>query len=470
MNINFKIRLLIPIVLVSITCRAQEFTIGMRDTLFSHILNQERNFIVYLPPSYYTVENQEYPVLYILDGDYNFHYVSGLMELEGAISQRIPEMILIAISGQGTDTYRYNCKPDIQGVKDKGNADTVARFIAEELIPYVDKHYKTAKFKILSGHSLGGLFVINTALNHPQLFNDYIAISPSLWWEGNAINRIAREKINDDFNTEVYISLGFKRNMGVDSFLAVATSSILKNKYFIYGILLIFILLAIILTVQRQKYIVPVIIGILGCGIFVFLSFFYYPEDENFIFKRFGEENHNSVGEPTYRWALEDIFSTWRKDQLYFTTTEEFIKHYNRVKATYGNTFNIPSVVLGYTSYFMQDSVELNKFRTELKAGYPEAYIDFLLIRSRQLVEKKPEKSEKMVRKVLQSDPYNFKALNYMAGFKLKSGNVEEAYKLITRAIEKAQNQQARQWQINQLIETELKVKELQVTRKGDVK
>jgi len=171
---------------------AQEISIGKRDKLYSEILQQDREFSVYFPPSYNTSVNQKFPVLYILDGDYNFQYVAGFLELQGAISEIIPEMILIAISGKGTNEYRKNCKPNIQGGEDNGNAGEMVSFIEKELIPYVNKNYKAADYKILAGHSVGGLFVVHTALTHPDLFNNYIAISPSLYWSNNAINDVMK--------------------------------------------------------------------------------------------------------------------------------------------------------------------------------------------------------------------------------------------------------------------------------------
>ena len=57
-------------------------------------------------------------------------------------------------------------------------------FIEKELIPYVDSRYPTAPYRVLSGHSLGGLTVMNAFFNHTSLFNAYIAIDPSLWWDG----------------------------------------------------------------------------------------------------------------------------------------------------------------------------------------------------------------------------------------------------------------------------------------------
>lgn len=435
---------------------AQGFQIGQRDSVHSEILKQQRDLVVYLPPAYYSSEGKEFPVLYIVDGDYNFRYVSGLLELEGAISERIPQMILVAISGEGTKTYRKNSKPALSGVEDKGNADKMAEFLASELVPYVDANYKTGDFKILAGHSIGGLFVINTALHHPQLFDRYIAIRPALWWEGNAINRVAAEKVDGDFKTKVYVSLGQQRNMGVDSFLAVATGSVLKSTWFLIGLAALCILAALIWGARRKKILLPVLLVILGCGTAACLYFLYYPQDDNFAFQRFPAENHNSVGEPTYRWALEDIFATWRKDPPYFTSTERFVAHYAEVEDAYGSTFNIPSGVLGYTLYFMprENPGELAAWEARLQADFPQAYLALRLLQAKKLIEEDTEKSAELVAEVLRLDPESVEALNIMARIKLQQGEPLEAKELAIRALQQAGQQHARQWQRNQLIET----------------
>lgn len=436
-----------------LTSFGQEINIGKRDTIFSKILNQERAFSVYLPPSYHANENQNFPVLYILDGDYNYRYVSGLLELEGAISERIPEMILVAISGKDTETYRYNSKPNIKGIEDKGNASEVAEFMAQELIPYVNANYKTNEFKILSGHSIGGLFVINTALHHPQLFDRYIAISPALWWEGNAINQVAESQIDDHFETQVYISLGKARNMGVDSFLASATSSILKKPIFIFGLAILCILIALFWGIKRKKIRGPLLVVILGCGAAAYLYFYYYPENDAFKFQRFAGENHNSVGEPTYRWALEDIFETWRKEAQYFASTEEFKKHYNQVNELYGTTFNIPYTVLGNTHYMLKNEPdELAAFEKELKINYPRAYATYAIYKANQLLEKHPQKSRNLALEILTVHPNSFKSVAVLAKIDLSENKMKSADSLINKAIEKAGLQNVRQWQMNELI------------------
>jgi hypothetical protein len=63
-----------------------------------------------------------------------------------------------------------------------GGADKFLKYMKEELIPYVDAHYKTSPFRLLIGHSFGGIFAVNALLTHPEIFKSYIIISPSLWW------------------------------------------------------------------------------------------------------------------------------------------------------------------------------------------------------------------------------------------------------------------------------------------------
>src|SRR6201999_1400890 len=64
-----------------------------------------------------------------------------------------------------------------------GGGENFTAFIEKELMPHIDSLYPTAPYRILIGHSLGGLMVINTMVNHPNLFSAYIAIDPSMWWD-----------------------------------------------------------------------------------------------------------------------------------------------------------------------------------------------------------------------------------------------------------------------------------------------
>ncbi|WP_169718977.1 alpha/beta hydrolase-fold protein [Aequorivita capsosiphonis] len=393
--------------LFSLNTFSQEISIGKRDKLHSEILQEDREFSVYFPPSYNTTVKEKYPVLYILDGDYNFQYVAGLLELQGAISEIIPEMILVAISGKGTNEYRKNCKPQVKGVADSGNAEEMARFIEKELIPYVNKNYKTADYKILGGHSVGGIFVINTAINHPDLFNNYIAISPALYWGKNAIETIMKNTWGKTETTtaNLFISLANEKGMDVDKFLKKVPKSIMEK---------------------------------------------------NIHYKEFPGEIHNSVGLPTYKWALTDIFSTWHVKQGYFDSAEALKKHYAEVQKQYGSVFNIPLGVLGYTNYTIQkNDKEREKIQTALKEINPNAFVLFNTYLAGKLVsDKKYKEAEELLNDALAINPNNFDSYNVLAKIKMEQGNTADATLNMDKAIDLAKAQYARQWQINELLET----------------
>lgn len=386
---------------------AQDISVGKRDAVPSEILQDIREFSVYLPPSYYVSVDQEYPVLYILDGDYNFQYVAGLLELQGGISELIPEMILVAISGKGTKEYRNNCKPEIKGVEDSGNAGEVAHFIEKELIPYVEKNYKAAKYRVLGGHSVGGIFVINTALDHPDLFNGYIAISPALWWAKNAMEGVMEDAWGNSQATtaNIYISLANEKGMGVQEFIKKIPEHILEK---------------------------------------------------NIHYRAFPDETHNSVGLPTYKWALGSIFKDWYLEKLYFSNAEEVTKHYTEVNNQYGAVFNVPPSVVGYTNYILRkNEKERNKVATAFKSFSTDAFVLFNNAQAGDLLEKKQYAAAKqLLNEALAANPNNFDVYNTLAKVSLANDNIAEARRAIDQALNIANQLHARQWQKNELMET----------------
>lgn len=151
-------------------------TIGTSDTIYSKILNEKRAILVHVP---HGDKDQRYPVLYILDGETHFQ---SAVAIDEQLSGVLPDLIIVGI----TNTVRERDLTPT-AVKDQGGSgggENFMGFIEKELMPYIDTHYPTAPYRVLSGHSLGGLTVMNAFFNHNSLFNAYIAIDPSIWWEG----------------------------------------------------------------------------------------------------------------------------------------------------------------------------------------------------------------------------------------------------------------------------------------------
>ena len=178
--------------------------IGKVDSIYSNILKEESKIWVYVPDSFNPIfAKKRYPVVYLFDGDGHFHSVTGMIQQLSQVNGNtvLPEMIVVGITN--TDRMRdLTPSHDTGGsgsdsVRDKtsGGGEIFTAFIEKELIPHIDSLYPTAPYRVLIGHSLGGLMVVNTLFNHTNLFNSYIAIDPSMWWDERKLLKQAEKDL-----------------------------------------------------------------------------------------------------------------------------------------------------------------------------------------------------------------------------------------------------------------------------------
>ena len=193
---RWKPILLAVFVTLSYWAQAQNnnIVIGHIDSLSSKILNEKRKIWVHLPDSYKNrvYAKRRYPVVYLLDGDSHFPSVVGMIHQLSTVNGNTicPEMIVVGIPNTNrlrdlTPTPGGGMIPsaaDSTRRKNSGGGEQFTAFIEGELIPHIDSLYPTEPYKVFIGHSLGGLLVINTLIHHPNLFNAYVAIDPSMWW------------------------------------------------------------------------------------------------------------------------------------------------------------------------------------------------------------------------------------------------------------------------------------------------
>jgi uncharacterized protein len=149
------------------------------DTVKSEKLGADRRITIGLPASYETSPSKKYPVLYLLDGDYLFDPFSGALSY-GVYWDDLPEMIIIGIH-QNHDGERYDDSTidQNQGVPFEKGAEFF-EFIGAELVPYIEKQYRTAPFKIIAGHDITASFINFFLYKEIPLFNGYICLSPEL--------------------------------------------------------------------------------------------------------------------------------------------------------------------------------------------------------------------------------------------------------------------------------------------------
>ena len=195
----------------------EPITIGEKYSIDSEVLGEERPYWIYLPESYNdtTYTTLHYPVLYLLDGDAHFHSASGVVRhLSGQF--QIPEMIIVALPNTNrtrdlTPTHSMSSPigDDEASLKDSGGADTFLEFIEDELFPRIESTYRTQPYRILTGHSFGGLFTLHALLDAPGMFQAYVAIDPSLWWDDQLLVDKADSMIisGQQLDGSVYISL-----------------------------------------------------------------------------------------------------------------------------------------------------------------------------------------------------------------------------------------------------------------------
>ena len=187
----FNFLLAISLVTAPILSHAQAggepVAIGKKFEIRSKVLNETRSLLISTPEGY-DQETDRYPVLYVLDGDENFVQAVGIVR-SLADSDRIPPMLVVGI-GNTERTRDLTPPTEVENENrffpKNGGADAFLQFFGGELIPYVDTHYRTRPYKVLVGHSAGGLFAIYALASSPTLFNAYIAIDPMLSWNNQA--------------------------------------------------------------------------------------------------------------------------------------------------------------------------------------------------------------------------------------------------------------------------------------------
>ncbi|NNE67495.1 MAG: alpha/beta hydrolase [Pyrinomonadaceae bacterium] len=216
--------------------------IGNSNILDSKIYNAPREINVWVPPSYAKGE-KKYSVLYMIDGglEQDFHHISGLAQL-ATINLNFEELIVVGIKTENRymeltsdpKDPRYISKPARAGQSGK-----FFRHIKKEVIPYVEKNYRTGDKKVLIGESLAGLFVSEVFLRHPETFTGFISISPSLWWDDKALAKSAPDllKKHEDKPRQLYLTManeGGTMQRGLDMILEAVKNSGLEKLKMIY--------------------------------------------------------------------------------------------------------------------------------------------------------------------------------------------------------------------------------------------
>lgn len=190
----------------------EQIVLGTKHSLRSDILNEDRAYWIGLPDSYHdkASSHKRYPVLIVLDGNLHFKPIAGMvnyMSSDTYRSWKIPEMIVVAI--QNVDRRRDYTPDKVITVRanNSGGGDNFLRFLEEELFPELDQKFRTNSYRILFGHSLGGLLATHAYMKEKTLFNSFIAVDPSFGtWDAATMDAKLDSLTEQSFERFLYIA------------------------------------------------------------------------------------------------------------------------------------------------------------------------------------------------------------------------------------------------------------------------
>jgi len=222
-----------------------QLSLASIERISSKILGEEREVWVHVPSEFYGMDTTDvkFPVIYIVDADGHFLPLVGIMDqLSSRFSanDQCPPHIVVGIRNPNRNYDLTPPQADLtqDSINGTGGANLFAKFIKDELMPYINIKYPVAPYTTLAGHSYGGLFTMNTLIEHQDLFDNYIAIDPSMGYDRPHFLDKASEAIrNQNFEgKQLYIvgaGPGFK-DVTIDevrsdtSELVMQTGSLLK--------------------------------------------------------------------------------------------------------------------------------------------------------------------------------------------------------------------------------------------------
>lgn len=196
------------------TPRQTPFVLGTVDIIKSAALGENRTLNIYLPEKYLKDAATTYPIIYLLDGSANedFIHVVGVVQFLTMI-EAMPKSIVVGIANVDRKkdfTFPTSVTQDKKDFPTTGSSEKFMAFIEKEVQPFMERKYNTNNVKTIIGQSLGGLFATEVLIKKPGLFDNYIIVSPSLWWDKESILGIAPNLLQNptDHKIQVFISVG----------------------------------------------------------------------------------------------------------------------------------------------------------------------------------------------------------------------------------------------------------------------
>jgi predicted alpha/beta superfamily hydrolase len=203
--------------LQTIGLEENKISIGTVDNIYSDILKEERPIWISIPRSAENSQNK-FPVIYVLDGTAHFYSTVGMLhQLSVANGNTIlPEMIIVALPN--VNRIRDLTPSEVSYFPNSGGSENFSSFLEKELIPYIDEKYPTMPYRTLIGHSWGGLYVLNSLVHHNDVFDNYVAIDPSIRWDNLDFFKETSQILNNEMfdSKSLYLAVANRLPKGLD--------------------------------------------------------------------------------------------------------------------------------------------------------------------------------------------------------------------------------------------------------------
>ncbi|GAB5526197.1 MAG: hypothetical protein Roseis2KO_40690 [Roseivirga sp.] len=196
----------------SLHAQKDPIVIGTKNVIHSNVLQEDREYWVSLPESYHqqSSSHKRYPLLVVLDGRSHFRSVTGVvnyMSFGYNSNRKVPEMIVVAVRNVNRERDFTPDKIITRRKNNTGGGDRFLSFLEDELVPQIDKEFRTEPYRILFGHSLAGLLATHAYMKEKTLFNAFIAVDPSFGsWDAPTMDKKLAALTDQSFNRFLYMA------------------------------------------------------------------------------------------------------------------------------------------------------------------------------------------------------------------------------------------------------------------------
>ena len=308
---------------------------------------------------------QHYPVVYLLDAEVDFTYLASLLQRLNSVNaingNRVcPEMIIVGIPNTKNTLRTRDLTPTKDSISAPlagggGGGEQFMSFIEKELMPYIDSNYPTSPYKLLIGHSFGGLTVMNTLINHTQLFNSYICIDPSLWWDKQNLLKASKSILSQKSFAGKTMYLGIANTMEKGMNINDVANDTSKSTLHIRSIL------------EMDKYIKN-----------------QNPKGLTYSSKYYENDNHGSVAWVSEYDGLRFIFKQYpielsakEYDDSTIDVANRYTLHFNKISELFGYKVMLPENQLNAMAYRFLGMKQFKKAEECFKLyinSYPKSF------------------------------------------------------------------------------------------------